>query len=296
MILIVGSTGLVGGMITRRLLQEARDDVRILVRPRADFQSLVERGAQPVVGDLKEPGSLEIACRGVDIVITTASAGQRGGEDTPESVDLVGNRNLINAARVAGVRQFIFVSALTASEDHPVALPRAKASTETYLRSSGLAYTILASNGIMDVMFPLIIDAPLSSGHAVTLVGDGTRRHSWVAASDLAHFTVAAVNNTAAIGRRIAIGGPDAVSWRDIVVTYERVLERPVSVRSVQAGTLLPGLPPVPGLAELVSGLMAALETFDSPVDMTGTARTFSVPMTSVEDFVRATVAPPVTQ
>jgi NADH dehydrogenase len=164
------------------------------------------------------------------------------------------------------------------------------------LRSSGLVYTILASNGIMDVMFPLIIDAPLSLGHAVTLVSDGTRRHSWVAARDLAHFAVAAVDNTAAIGRRVAIGGPDAVSWRDIVATYERLMERPITVRSVAAGTLLPGLPPVPGLAALVSGLMAALETFDSPVDMTDTARTFGVPMTSVEDFVRAAVAPPVTQ
>jgi NADH dehydrogenase len=245
-----------------------------------------------VLGDLKDPESLPPACRGAEAVITTASGGQRGREDTPQSVDLEGNRNLIDAARAAGVRQFVFISSLTAAEDHEVPLARAKAHTEAYLRASGLPYTILASNGIMEVMFPLVIGSPLAIGCPVTLVGQGTRKHSWVAARDLAGFAVAAVDNVAARARRIPIGGPEAVSWRDIVATYERVLERQIVIRPVAPGTLLPNLPPVPGLTELVSALMTTLETFDSPVDMSETARTFGVTMTSVEDFVRGSVAP----
>jgi len=73
MILVVGSTGLVGGMIIRRLLEQ-RTDVRILVRPGSDYQPLVEAGAQPVEGDLKNPASLAAACAGVETVITTASS------------------------------------------------------------------------------------------------------------------------------------------------------------------------------------------------------------------------------
>jgi NADH dehydrogenase len=295
MILVIGSTGLVGALITRGLLERGRD-VRILVRPRSDFQPLVDAGAQPVYGDLKDPDSLRLGCRGAEFVITTASAGQRGGEDTPQSVDLDGNRNLIDAACAAGVGQFVFVSALTATEDHPVPLARAKAETERYLRSSGLPYTILASNGIMDVMFPLVIGSPLAVGSPVTLVGQGTRQHSWVAARDLACFAMAAVNNVAAIGRRIPLGGPEAVSWREIVATYERVLDRQITIRSVPPGTLLPNLPPVPGLSTLVSALMAALETFETRLDMTETARTFGVSMTSVEDFVRGAITQQPTQ
>jgi NADH dehydrogenase len=289
-ILVVGSTGRVGGQIARGLLDRGRQ-VRILVRPGSAFQTLVDAGAQPAFADLKDPGSLHAACRGSKIIVTTASAGERGGDDTPLSVDLHGNRNLIDAARTAGVGQFVFVSALIATEDHPVPLVRAKAQTERYLRDSGLPYTILASNGLMDVMFPLVIGSPLASECPVTLVGQGTRRHSWVAARDLAGFAVAAADNAAAIGRRIPIGGPEAISWRDVVATYARVLQRQIAIQSVAPGTLLPNLPPIPGLREFLSALMAALETFDTPVDMTETARTFSVPMTSVEDFARGGTA-----
>jgi NADH dehydrogenase len=285
MILVAGCTGLVGGLITRSLLERGQD-VRVLVRSGSPYQPFVDAGAEPIQGDLKDAASLAAACHGVDVVITTASAGQRGGADTPESVDLEGNRNLIEAARAAGVRQFIFVSALTASEHSPVPLARAKAQTETALRRCGVPYTIIAANGIMDVNLPLVVGEPVRAGRPVTLVREGRRRHSFVAARDVAAFTVSAVGNRAALNRRIPVGGPTAVSWRDIVAAYERVLGRSIAVQWIEPGELIPNLPPVPGLAELVSGLMAWLETFDSPIDMTESARTFGVTLTPLEEFI----------
>jgi uncharacterized protein YbjT (DUF2867 family) len=285
MILVAGATGLVGGMITRSLLKQRRA-VRLLVRQGSAYQSFVGMGAQAVTGDLKEPASLVPACHGVDVVITTASSGQRGGADNPQTVDLEGNRNLIGAARNAGVKQFIYISALTGSVDHPVPLPRAKAQTEVTLIESGLPYTILAANGIMDVMFPLVIGDHVRAGQPVTLVADGRRRHSFVAARDIAAFAVAVVDHQEALNRRIAIGGPEPVSWRDILAAYERALGRPVPVQCIAPGELLPDVPPVPGLTELLSGLLAALETFDSPVDMTQTATTFGVTLTTLDEFV----------
>ena len=286
MILVVGATGLVGGMITRTLLDQGRA-VRILVRHGSDYQRFVDGGAERSLGDLKDPRTLAPALRGVDVVITTASAGSRGGADTAQSVDLAGNRNLIDAARAANPTQFIFVSALTATVDHPVPVPRAKAETEVTLRASGLPYTIVAANGIMDVMLPLVVGDRVQAGQPVTLVGDGRRRHSFVAARDVAAFAVAAVGHPAARNQRIAVGGPAAVSWRDIVAAYERATGRPIDVRWIQPGQLLPDLPP--GFTELVSGLLAALETFDSPVDMTQATQTFGVPLTTLDDFVAAT-------
>jgi NADH dehydrogenase len=285
MILVAGSTGLVGGMITRGLLAREQN-VRLLVRNGSPYQALVDAGARAVQGDLKQPLSLAAACRGVEVVITTASAGQRGGADTPQTVDLEGNRHLITAARAAGVRQFIFVSALTASEESPVPISRAKALTEATLRESGMPFTIIAANAIMDVMFSLLIGDPLRAGRTVTLVGEGRHRHSFVAARDVAAYAVAAVGHPAALNRRIPIGGPAAVSFRDVVATYERVLGRRVPVRWIASGELVPDLPPVPGLAELVSGLLAWLDTFDSEVDMAETARTFGVTPTPVEALV----------
>ncbi len=57
-------------------------------------------------------------------MITTATAGQRGGEDTIESVDLTGNQSLIDAAAQAGVRQFIFVSTIASDPNSPVPTQR----------------------------------------------------------------------------------------------------------------------------------------------------------------------------
>jgi NADH dehydrogenase len=279
-------------MITRGVLDQGQA-VRILVRPGSAYHPLVEAGAQPVVGDLKDAASLVPACEGVETLITTASAGQRGGLDTPQTVDLEGNRHLIAAARAAGVRRFVFVSALSAAENSPIPLARAKAQTEVALRRSGLLYTILAPNGILDVMLPLVVGGPVRAGRPVALVGEGRRRHSLVAAADVAAFAVAAAGHPAARNQRLVIGGPEAVSWRDVVAIYERVLGRTIPVQTIAPGELLSELPPVPGLAELVSGILAALETFDSPVDMTQTAQTFGVRLTPIEEVVQREATSP---
>ena len=290
MILIVGATGLLGGRITRQILQD-RPDVRILVRPNSPYQPLVTAGAQPVSADLKDSASLAPALADVSTVITTASAGQRGGADTIESVDLAGNLNLIAAAAQAGVRQFIFTSTMSSDPHSPVPIVRAKGLAEARLRDSGMGYTILALNGIMDVMLPVIVGGPARAGQPVTLVGAGRRRHSLVAAADAAAFAVAAIGHPAAMNQRLVIGGPEAVSWRDVVATYERVLGHSITVQTIAPGKLLPNLPPVPGLAEVLSGVMAFLETFDSPIEMAETERAFGVRLTPLEEFVRQEMA-----
>jgi NADH dehydrogenase len=101
MILVAGATGMMGGMITRQLLEQGQD-VRVLVRQHSNYRPLVDAGAQPVFGDLKDRASLDEAVRGVDTVITTANSAQRGGDDNVQTVDLQGNANLIDAAKAAG--------------------------------------------------------------------------------------------------------------------------------------------------------------------------------------------------
>ena len=77
MILVVGATGALGGMIASDLLARG-ESVRVLVRPGSDYTRLVELGAQPVMGDLKDAASLRRACDGVETVITTANSAARG--------------------------------------------------------------------------------------------------------------------------------------------------------------------------------------------------------------------------
>src|SRR4051794_31045806 len=129
MILVVGATGMLGSTVTRQLLAQGKD-VRILVRPQSQYQPLVEAGAQAVFGDLKDRASLDAACQGVDTIVTTANSASRGGEDNIQTVDQEGNHNLVDAAKEAGVKHFIFVSALGADPNNQVPFLQAKGETE----------------------------------------------------------------------------------------------------------------------------------------------------------------------
>ena len=280
MILVAGASGSLGGRIALGLL-ERNESVRALVRSTSNAERIARAGAEIAIGDVKDADSLARACQGVDVLVSTVSA-SKTGDDTIEAVDLEGNLALINAARAAGVRHVIFTSTVGASPDHPVPLFRYKAAIEQRLRDSGLMFTILQPNAFMDVWFPMLVELPVKSGMPVTLVGESTRRHSFVAEPDVAAFAIAAVRHRAARNTTIVIGGPEALSFRDVVRLYEQATGQSIAVRSVAPGE------PIPGLPQPVWGLAAGLETYDSAIDMDETARTFSVSLTEALDFARA--------
>jgi uncharacterized protein YbjT (DUF2867 family) len=284
MILIAGATGNLGGTITRMLLAQGQS-VRILARVQSNYQPLADLGAQVVLGDLKERSSLDAACEGAEIVITTASAGERGGEDTVQTVDWEGNRNLIDAAKTAGVKQFIFVSVAFADAKSFVPIWQAKGQTEDYLRESGLPYTIIAPNGYMEVLIPMVVGMPAMMGQPVTIVGEGRRKHSYISMGDVAAFVLAALGHSSALNRKLTLGGPEPLSLRDAVAIYEQVLDHPIAVRSVAPGE------PIAGLPEIVPPLLAGLDTFDSPIEMSETTHTFGIQLTPLEEVARRTIA-----
>jgi uncharacterized protein YbjT (DUF2867 family) len=284
-ILVVGGTGILGSNVTRRLLAGGRE-VRLLARPGSDYAPLVAAGAEAVMADLRDPETLASAFEGVGRVLTTANSAMRGGEDNVQSVDIDGNRNLIDAARRADVEQFVFVSALGASLDSQSPFMRAKAMTEEYLRCSGVPWTILAPNAFMEGWIGMIVGLPVETGRPVRLVGEGVRRHTFVSMEDVAALAVAALGDEAALNQWIPVAGPIATSWTEIVDACGQALGRPLEVERLQPGEPLPGLP-----AE-VGELMAAMETYDSEVEMGEVARRFGIVLTPVEAFVRRTFGP----
>lgn len=277
--LVVGSTGLLGSAITKLFLEQGAP-VRVLVRR----GSTELAGAETVRGDLKDPSSLAVACAGVTTVITTANSAQRGGEDTVSTVDLEGNAALIDAATKAGVRHFIFVSAAAVDEASPIALFAAKARTERHLRESGMKWTIIAPHVFMDVWFPMIIGSALAAGRPVPLVAGGMRRHSFIAVQDVAAFTVAAAGNPAAINRRLLLGGPEAISWTEIIAKASAILGRPIETELVSPGSPIPTLPPP--LDQIIGNLAAGLEQQDVVIDMTDLTREFGVTPTHAEQVL----------
>ncbi len=283
-ILVAGATGDLGGAIARALLSKG-EQVRVLVRPPSNYKPLVDAGAEPVFGDLKVRSSLDPACKGVKVLITTANSAKRGGEDNPQTVDLEGNRKLIDAAKAAGVRHFIFVSISGIPPNSLVPLLQAKLATEQYLAASGIPYTIIAPDAFMDFWVALVVGLPAVSGRPVTLVGSGNFKHSFIFTGDIVNFIVASINNPKAINRKLTMGGPKALSYRDSVATFEKVLGRKIPLNTVAHGQ------PVPGLPDPVAQFLSANEVYDSVIDTTEVAKTFGVRLTSLEEFATAFVS-----
>jgi NADH dehydrogenase len=133
----------------------------------------------------------------------------------------------------------------------------------------------------------MLVEAPVLAGLPVTLVGGSLRRHAFVAERDVAAFAVAAVRSPAARNATVVIGGPEALTFRDVVRAYGDAAGREFPIRSVAPGD------PIPGVPDAVWAIAAFLETADSVIPMDDTARVFGVRLTSALEFARSRMVPP---
>lgn len=285
---------MLGGMVTRQLLEKGKT-VRILVRENSASErlahqglatsalGLISAGAHRSNGDLKNPASLREACAGIHTVIATANSAMRGGEDNAETVEKQGNRALIEAAKEARVRHFIFISTNIADANSPIPFLAGKGQAERALQASGMPYTILAPNAFMDTWIFMLVGLPVMNGQPVLVVGSGARKHSFIAMADVAAFVQACVDNPQAFNQKLYLGGPGALSFREAAEVYARVLRRPVEVQSVPPGE------PLPNLSAGATAMAASFDSFDSQIEMNETAARFGVKLTSLESFVRQT-------
>lgn len=118
MYLVTGSTGHLGANLVRRLLDDGRK-VRVLVRPQSDLTSLDGLDVEKIYGDLRDPESCRNAVRGCDRVhhcaalVSTIAGDRRHRRDIFEC-NVLGTRNLLRAARVAGVERVVVTGSLSA--------------------------------------------------------------------------------------------------------------------------------------------------------------------------------------
>src|SRR5450631_2471984 len=286
-ILVVGSTGFLGTEICRQLINAGKN-VKALVRPTSDtakVKALQRMGVETREGDLKNATSIKEALHDIDCVISTASSTlSRQEGDSIESVDDIGQLNLVQAAIDGGVNQFIFVSFRPMNEPFP--LQTAKRNVEKKLMGSKLNYTILQPGFFMEVwLSPAVgFDFPNSK---VTIYGEGKNKLSWVSLVDVAAIAVASLDNEATRNSVFPVGGPAAMSPLEVVKIFENHAGTGFAIEFVPIASLhAQKTAATDSLGESFAALMLVYAEGDH-IDMTETRKVYPFKLTSVMDYVQ---------
>src|SRR5436189_4718755 len=119
--LVTGAAGFLGSHVARQLVARG-DDVRVLLRTSSTNRAIADLSLQYVTGDLREPASLDRAMKGVKRVFHVAADYRLWARHSREIYDsnVGGTRNLLAAAKRAGVEQLIYTSTVaTIAVDRP---------------------------------------------------------------------------------------------------------------------------------------------------------------------------------
>jgi len=292
MILVAGATGLVGREVCKLLL-DRKKAVRAMLRRTSNSELVAElkrRGAESVEADLKNPKSLDAACRNIETVVSTISSTfSRQEGDSIETVDRQGNINLIDAAKRAGVRRFVFVSFDHQNAPVPAPLTEAKKAVEQHLMKSGMEYAILHASFFMEVWLTPALGFDPANGKA-TIYGSGTNPISWISLFDVAAFAAASVDHTAARNRIIGLGGPEAISPLDLVKIFENVTGRRFEVQHVPEEALRSQREGATDPMQQSFATLMLIYAAGGSIDMSQTAKQFSLPLRSVREYARGLV------
>jgi uncharacterized protein YbjT (DUF2867 family) len=291
-ILVTGGTGFVGGHVVHELRR--RDlPVRCLVRDLHRGTKVAAWGCELAEGDVTDADSLRRAVAGCDTVIHLVGIRQ-GREEQFQRIMIQGTRDLLAAAKDAGARRFVYMSALGTTDETKDLVPyyRAKWENEQAVQASGLPLVIFRPSfvfgpggGILPTFAKLAKLAPVTP-----IIGSGRQRIQPIWADDVAAYFAEGVQRDHITGRTFELGGPDVVSWNEFWDRLKRVrgLRRPsfhVPVGLMKANALLTER--LPGNIPLTRDLLKMLEHGDNVVTNDDAVRTFGLPLVPLDDQLR---------
>ena len=306
-IMVTGATGFVGRAIVRALLLRGLTPVCLV---RSPAKLLRQHDVNPdrlitIDGTLSDCQALRQAAEQsqavihlVGIIIARRLKGQ-----TFQRVHVAGTRNVVEAAKEAGIKRFVHMSALGTRSDAVSTYHRTKWQGEELVRQSGLDWTIFRPSLIhgVDGEFMRLIKRFVCGlvPPVIPYFGSGSARLQPVSVKDVAHCLVESLFLDDAVGTVYPLGGPQAYSWVEFYNAcralmpgtrhWKPLVSQPVPVAKAMALMMAPPL----SLIELIAPSLGmfrfdrgqvAMSQEDSVCDHTVAERAFGLRMRSFDE------------
>jgi uncharacterized protein YbjT (DUF2867 family) len=216
-ILLLGSTGFFGRGVAHKLI-DGGHQLRVLVRDPMKAAAFKVRGAQVMVGDALNPAALAQATQGVEHIISLVAV-RRNRPQSYLAVNVDGPRIMAEAAKAAGVKSVVFVSAIGARLDAHYKYLTSRWMGEQELAKSGVAGTILRFSMVLaEEGGPLIdFERQANFGPFVIIPGSGQAQMQPILREDAARCVVETIGRPELLGKIVELGGPEVVTFETIV-------------------------------------------------------------------------------
>jgi uncharacterized protein YbjT (DUF2867 family) len=273
-ILVLGSTGMLGAPVARRL-QADGFAVRLMSRDADKARAMFGESFDVVRGDATEAASLEAALAGCDGVHISVA----GPAELPAA------QNVAALAPGLGVERITYISGATAvAENAWFPMTAQKLEAEKAIRASGVPFTIFCPSWPMEQL------PRLARGGQPLLIGDRPYACHWFAARDLARMVSAAYQKEEAAGKKLFVHGPQSLTMKEALERYCQVFYPEVEsvslmpVDAARAAAQSSGNQVLGFFAEL----MAYFEKAGEPGDPAEANRLLGAPGTTLDAWIEA--------
>lgn len=245
MIAITGATGQLGHLVLQNLLKTtAASQIVAIVRNPAKAEALSQQGIVVRQADYTDEAAFTAALQGVDklLLISSSEVGQR----TPQ------HRNVIHAAKTAGVK-FIAYTSLLHADKSPLGLHVEHVETEKMLADSGIPYALLRNGWYTE---NYLASAPPALEHGVFIGAAGDGKIASATRADYAEAAARVIAEEGHAGKVYELAGDEAWTLSELAATLSKqsgknVVYQNLSEADFAAALKSVGLPA--GLADMLA-------------------------------------------
>lgn len=228
-LLIIGGTGTLGRQIVLQALTKGYR-VRCLVRNFKKASFLKDWGVELVYGDLTYPNTLPPCLKGITAIIDV-STGRPNELDSLKKVDWNGKLSLIEAAKAANIRRFIFFSAQNVEQFENIPLMKLKYGIERKLKESDIPYTIFRLTGfyqglIEQYAIPILENLPIWVTNENTSI-------SYMDTQDIAKFCLRTLQIPQTMNQTFFLSGFKSWVSSEIITLCEQLAGQTAKVQRV---------------------------------------------------------------